>query len=505
MKKTISITLCIALIFGVFTMVGPLEADQVEARSEVKGLWIGYCDFYELGLYNKSSNTFRSKARSIISKAKYYGTNTIYFHVRAFDDASYKKTKFKASKYLGSTLKNCDPLQIFIEEAHRQGMELHAWMNPYRISHDTYLNPAKTSSTDRIQTAIKEVLKYDVDGIHFDDYFYHAKKYYKDIKTGTKIKASSKPSTATRRANCNVMVRESYLTTHNYSLRKNKSAVFGISPAGNVENCMSGGADVKKWMSTRGYVDYIAPQIYWTDNWGSSGKTKMYSNRLAQWKSLNKIDVPMYIGLALYRTGQRASDDKGWAKRRTNLRTHVKQMRSARLEGYILFSSADLNDSHAKKELYYLKGLVKPIYAKSIKFSKKKRTIYLKTKPTYTVKYSPSSTNPKSVTYRSSNKRVATVSSSGKIYPKKRGKTVITAKTKNGKVAKMTIYVKKFKKFKARTTTKVNVRKKATTSSKKMGTLKKGKVITIKKISKNGKWGMYKKNRWIYLPYTNKG
>lgn len=501
MKKILSIILCLTLVVGMFGIAGFVNPNEAEAKSEVRGLWVAYCDFKALGLYNVSESTFRANTKELLKKAKYYGTNTIYFHVRAFDDASWKSSTFKPSKYLTSKSSfSYDPLQIFISESHSQGMELHAWMNPYRINHNTYLDPAKSSTTSRINKAITEVLQYNIDGVHFDDYFYHAKKSYKDISTGKTIKASQKPSAAKRRANCNTMVKSAYQTTHTKA-----GVVFGISPAGNVENCMGGGADVKKWMTESGFVDYIAPQIYWTDNWGSSGKTKMYSNRLEQWKSLNKNNTPMYIGLALYRTGQKASDDKGWAKRNTNLRTQVTKLRASGMQGYIMFTAPDLYDSHAKKELYYLKGLVKPIKAKSIKFSKKSRTVFLKTKPTYTVSFTPTDTNPKSVTYKSSNTKIATVNSSGKITPKKKGKVTITAKTKNGKTAKMKVTVKKFKKFKAKVTKNATVRTKAKASSKKVTTLKKGKTVTIKKVSKNGKWGMYKKNRWIEIKNTNKG
>lgn len=498
MKKIISIILCLSLITGMFALPAINDTQKVEAASEVKGLWVAYCDFKALGLYNKSESTFRKNTKKLLDKAKYYGTNTIYFHVRAFDDASWKSSTFKPSDYLTSSSKfSFDPLQIFIEESHAKGMELHAWMNPYRITHNTYLNPGKSSSTKRINKAIDELLEYDIQGIHFDDYFYTAKKNYKDISTGKTT--TSKPSKAQRRANCNAMIKSAYQNTH-----KKQGVVFGISPAGNVENCMNMGADIKTWMKESGYVDYIAPQIYWTDNWGSKGKVKMYSDRLAQWTSLNKNNTTMYIGLALYRTGQKSSDDKGWAKRDTNLRTQVKKLRAKGAEGYILFTAPDLFDKHAKKELYKLKGLVKPIKAKSIKFTKKSRTVYLKTKPKYAVKFTPSDTNPKSVKYTSSNKKIATVNSKGKITPKKKGTVTITAKTPNGKVAKMKVKVKKFRPFKTKTTKKTTVKKTASTSSKKVKTLKKGKKLTIKKLSKNGVWGMYKKGHWVKLCSTNK-
>lgn len=442
MKRILSIILSLVLVLTIFSADGLLKKNEVQARSELRGIWIGYPDFNGLGLCDKSEYVFRENTKNILKTAKYYGTNTVYFHVRAFDDASWISPTFKPSRFLTSKSKfTYDPLQIFIEETHKLNMELHAWMNPYRITHNTYYNPAKAASTTRITTAINEVLKYDVDGIHFDDYFYHAKKYYKDPLTGSNIKASSKPSAAKRRANCNVMIKAAYSTTH-----AKPGVIFGISPAGNVENCMSGGADVVEWLQNTGYIDYIAPQIYWTDNWGSDGKTKMFSNRLAQWKALNINRTNMYIGLALYRTGQKSPDDKGWAKRNTNIRTQVGKLRNAGMNGYIIFSSMDLYDKHASKERYKLKGLVKPIKAKSIKFPKKKVVIRLKTKPTFKVKFTPTDTNPKTVKYKSSNTKIATVNSKGKITPKKKGKVTITAKTPNGKTAKLKVTIKKAKK-----------------------------------------------------------
>jgi N-acetylmuramoyl-L-alanine amidase len=148
-------------------------------------------------------------------------------------------------------------------------------------------------------------------------------------------------------------------------VHKNEGVVFGVSPAGNYENCMDMGADVKTWLSVSGYIDYIAPQIYWTDNWGRLGRTKMFTSRLKQFIALNKIDLPMYPGLALYRTGYKQSDDKGWGKRSTNIRDQIKKLRSAGLDGFILFCSQDLFDKNSAKERYYLKKLLNPVKAAS--------------------------------------------------------------------------------------------------------------------------------------------
>ena len=122
---------------------------------------------------------------------------------------------------------------------------------------------------------------------------------------------------------------------------------------------MASGADVKTWLSKSGYIDYLAPQIYWTDNWGYSGTTKMYTTRLNLFNSLNKRKIPIYVGLALYRTGKSFRDDRGWSKRSTNLRGQVKKLRKAGNKGFILYAGSDLYRSGAKKELSNLKKYLK--------------------------------------------------------------------------------------------------------------------------------------------------
>jgi uncharacterized lipoprotein YddW (UPF0748 family) len=451
MRKILSTVLITVLAFGL--VLPAAEKDTVYAKSkEERGLWLAFSDYATLGLAGKSEKVFTENIRRVLKQAEYYGVTSIYFHVRSHDDAAWKSATFKPNMYLSPTGKasgiaadvyKYDPLKIVIRETHARKMKLHAWMNPYRITPEYYLDPAKQSTTDRINLAVAELLEYDIDGIHMDDYFYSASKGYRTVDSSKKYKVSI--SAKKKRANCNAMVRSVYNTVH-----EKKGVVFGISPAGNYENCMNMGADVDTWMSVPGYLDYIAPQIYWTDNWGSKGKTKMFTDRMTKFISLNKINLPMYVGLAIYRTGYAQSDDKGWGMRNTNIRTQVKQLRSAGLQGYILFTAPDLFDKNSAKERYYLKGLVKPVKAKKIAFKKKTVTMYTGTKKKVAIVYTPSDTNPKTVTYTSSNPAKATVSKSGIVKAKKPGKVTIKAKTLNGKTAKYKITIKKAKKKKAK-------------------------------------------------------
>jgi uncharacterized lipoprotein YddW (UPF0748 family) len=338
----------------------PSDVYAYGAGKEMRGVWLAFSDFEGLGLANKSEAAFKKRIGQLFDKAQTYGTTDIFFHVRAFDDAAWKRATFKPSKYCTADGSSSgiardelayDPLQIVITEAHSRGMKLHAWLNPYRINHNYYYDPAEQSTTDRILTAVRELLKYKINGIHIDDYFYSAKKGYRSVEKAKKYKVSI--SAATKRKYCNAMVQAVYKAVH-----KKKGVKFGVSPAGNYGNAMACGADVKTWLSVKGYIDYAAPQIYWTDRWGSDGGTKMFSARLQRFKDLNTLGLPMYVGLALYRTGYKQSDDKGWGTSNRNIASQVEKLRTAGMDGYILFSLRSMYSKTSAKELKNLRKLL---------------------------------------------------------------------------------------------------------------------------------------------------
>lgn len=353
MKKLIANLLIICmLVTGIMAMLpgGKAASAYGQSGEQLRGVWISVFDLSPLGLKTSSEDTFRNKAATFLAEAGKNGVNTVFFHVRAFDDAVYLSDTFNRSTYVSSTT-SYDPLKVITEEAHKQNMELHAWMNPYRINYDYYLDPALSQSTERILTAVDEVMAYGVDGIHFDDYFYHAKVGYKDTNGKVTIKKSQEPTAAVKRKNVNIMVKAVYDAVK----AKDKNVDFGISPQGNMDNCQAAGADVKAWMSEDGYIDYIMPQIYWTDQYGKSGTTKMFSNRLKLWKETNQIDLPMHVGLALYRTNISYSDDPGWKEKSTNLKEQVQLLRDSGYRGYVLFSGQDLFRQGAAEELKNLR------------------------------------------------------------------------------------------------------------------------------------------------------
>lgn len=384
---------------------------EAEAGSlSTRGVWVSCFEYESLGLQDQSESVFRANANRIFANIKANGCNTVYFHVRSFDDAIYPSAVTGWSRYLTTSGRapSYDPLKILISSAHSYGLKFHAWLNPYRVTSKKVLNPGSAATTERIVKQVKEIVDhYAVDGIHFDDYFYptNEKKY-------------NRVSQSVRKKNVNHMVKSVYQAVK----AKKKSLKFGISPAGDISYCEKIGADVKTWLSQSGYVDYIIPQIYWSDQYRMSGrKTALFSNRLAEWRAINTRDVPMYIGLALYKAGCSLQEDPGWKKSSKNIASQLKLIRAGNTEGYVLFSYSDLYRAGASEEIrHYLQTIGK------IKLNKKKKTLRVGKKYKLRAAGSPSRLTAR-VKWRSSNKRIATVSRSGVVKAKKKGKVKIYA------------------------------------------------------------------------------
>jgi uncharacterized lipoprotein YddW (UPF0748 family) len=208
-------------------------------------------------------------------------------------------------------------------------------------------NPGKEASIDRILDIVNEIIdNYEVDGIHMDDYFYPSNGQFKKV------------SVKKRKKNVNNMVRQVYAAIK----ETDEEILFGISPAGNISYVESIGCDLDTWLSKDGYLDYIVPQIYWSDNYKLNGrKTRLYSNRLKEWVALNKNDTPMMIGLALYRAGTKDSYDRDWKKKNNIIVTQIKKEKAAGCEGFVLFSSTYMYNKSGKKEMKNYRKYMKSI------------------------------------------------------------------------------------------------------------------------------------------------
>ncbi|MFQ6830533.1 glycoside hydrolase family 10 protein [Butyricicoccus pullicaecorum] len=334
----------LALVLAcVLTLVTPaFAAGTPSASEEMRGVWVS--SVYNLD-YPSSPTTdpdkLKAEADEILDNCVKWGLNAVFLQVRPSGDALYKSDLFPWSKYLTGSVGTApqdgfDPLEYWVEAAHKRGLELHAWINPYRItrSKDTewnslpsthpakmnpdwvvkysdgnyYFNPGIPEVRDLVtRGAVEIVQNYDVDGLHMDDYFYPGTDF-NDAATYQKYGSSFSNIADFRRDSVNQLVAQLDTAVHNID----PNIQFGISPSGiwankstdprgsntnGSEHYVSSYADSLYWIEN-GLVDYIIPQIYW-----EIGHKLADFATLADWwnDAVAGSDVHLYIGMGAYR------------------------------------------------------------------------------------------------------------------------------------------------------------------------------------------------------------
>ena len=328
------IALCIALLFA--TVMSTTAATPV--KREFRGAWIQCVNgqFNRLGTEKmKQTLTFQ------LDELEKDGVNAIIFQVRPECDALYESkiepwSRFLTGKQGTAPSPYWDPLQWMIEQCHKRGMELHAWINPFRAktkgttelaaSHvairkpgsvfaydgQLILNPAMQENRDYICSVVKDIVdRYDVDGIHIDDYFYPYPAPGQTIPDEQLFRENPNGFRNIgdwRRDNVNVFMKQLYETVH-----KEKPWVkLGVSPFGIYRNrknapnigSMTNGlqnyddlyADVLMWVNN-GWLDYCVPQLYWE----IGNKAADYTT-LIKWWNRYAANRPLYIGEDVERT-----------------------------------------------------------------------------------------------------------------------------------------------------------------------------------------------------------
>lgn len=356
----IIILLCICVLIYIFIPHPPCSLLSFDKRA----VWFSYGDLEQFSY--KSQKDFEKDFSQAIENIKKYHMNTVIVQVRAFSDALYDSKLFPVSKVITHQESlSFDPLQSMIDIAHQNDMSIEAWVNPYRISlnresfeqflnespHHQWLedasqtigyatyqyifNPASQSVRDYIVDGVREIVEnYDVDGIHFDDYFY--------------VAGTHDGTTQNQRMDyVNMLIQDVYQTIKSID----DHVVFGISPQGNYENCISDGADIDTWLSEEGYIDYLMPQIYWSDQYGE-GNEAMFTKRCQQFADIPRHQsVILYAGLALYRAGNGEDEDYGWQNRTDNISSQVQILYEHGYKGFGLFRYGSFLQDSAILEL----------------------------------------------------------------------------------------------------------------------------------------------------------
>lgn len=386
----------------------PLDCDMFHASWIATVLNLDWPSKLSSGIEDDEERVKRQKQElmRLFDEASEHGINAVIFQVSPAADAFYKSDYLPWSSYLTGRLgkyPGFDPLQFAITEARKRDIELHAWLNPYRVSMDdkpVTAKALKNSSSDSPLSifktrpewigvsagryvldpgipAVREwvtnitaevVRKYDIDGIQFDDYFYYetSGSPLEDDTTFARFGTSFTSKYDWRRYNTYTLVQE--ISQKIRSIKPNVR--FGISPGGvwrngtddplgsptqaGKTNYDGDFADTRRWVKD-GLIDYIAPQVYW-----SFGRKQVPYGPIVRWwaDTVRGTKTDLYIGMALYRAGTKSRAEPDWQagggvdeiRRQLEFNASVPEVK-----GSILFRQGFLSDPGLKKVSQYFK------------------------------------------------------------------------------------------------------------------------------------------------------
>lgn len=382
---TKSLLLCLFLSYSLVSFAQP--------KRELRAAWIATFTNIDWPVRTQTPAQQQAGLNTILTHHMETGMNTVYLQVRSQCDALYPSSIEPWSADLTGAQGRApnplwDPLQFAIEESHKRGMELHAWLNPYRAasninniagfhaSHVSKVHPewtinVATSATTTVQilnpglpqvrdyitsVVVDIVNRYDVDGIHFDDYFYPQPVSGASINDNAAYEADPRgfPNTTTgradwRRDNVNLLIHRV-----NDTIKALKPWVkFGVSPTGIYRNSTNPAigtptsglehyttlyCDSRKWLQ-QGWIDYLAPQVYWY-----IGQPGADYSKIVPWWNDNANGRHIYIGMAGYKVNDPAQGT-AWANP-SMIPNEVRLNRSyANVKGQAIYNTSSLRST----------------------------------------------------------------------------------------------------------------------------------------------------------------
>jgi uncharacterized lipoprotein YddW (UPF0748 family) len=366
------------LLFSSLFQVHCIKAQPPSVKPEMRAVWVATVDNIDWP-DRPTINSDEQKASFIrlLDMHQRNGINALIVQIRPASDALYASLIEPWSQWLTgkqglAPVPFYDPLEFMVTETHKRGMEFHAWMNPYRAvfnirnssiapGHITrvhpdwfitygekkYFDPGNPAAQQYVLEVVKDVVKrYNIDAIHFDDYFYPypiPNKEFPDARSYRKY-GNGLSRDDWRRSNVDSIIFKLYSAIK----QENKNCQFGISPFGvwrNSDKDSAGSntkagptnydwlyADILLWLK-KGWIDYVAPQLYW-----EIGHKAADFEILVDWWSKNTFGKNCYIGLGIYKAGSNAA----W-KQSTQLPRQIEKIRSTpNIQGMAFFSSRSL-------------------------------------------------------------------------------------------------------------------------------------------------------------------
>ncbi len=368
-------------------LVASDEQGVTLSDDELNGMWVPYMDLFTS---EGTQESFETNFISIVETADDLGINALFVHVRPFSDALYNSEIYPWSHIITGTQgkdPEFDPMQFMINVCHENDMEFHAWINPLRVkltqtppnlsddnpytllgeTHPFYfietasgifLNPAYKEVRNIITDGVAEIVEnYDVDGIHFDDYFYPYDMGEEDLlayQTYTENTDSPLDINDWRKSNINTLVSNVYREIKNID----SSVVFGISPQANFNNNNLLAADVLTWCKVYGYIDYICPQIYFSYDNPSLG----FTESLDAWLNVEKHEgLDLYIGLGLYK--ENTEEDGGtWLGTADTIAKQIADVAGSEADGFIIYDSVAAQREDLSTQMILIKEAIDENY-----------------------------------------------------------------------------------------------------------------------------------------------
>ncbi len=355
------------------------------SKREFRGIWIA--SVVNIDWPNNGKDTVEKQQKDFIKILEFYKKlhfNAVIVQIRTAGDALYPSrlapwSRFLTGKEGVQPHPYYDPLAWMINESHQRGFEFHAWLNPYRATFDLdtgildqthdyhqhpewmikygkkyYYNPGLPEIQQHLVSVINEVVQnYDIDAIHFDDYFYPYKIKDEVFDDQLSYQRYGKPDQSIedwRRENVNTLIQDIHT---NIKIQK-PWVQFGISPFGVWRNKSKDplGSDTEAGQTTyddlyadpiawmqNGWIDYLAPQLYWSLN-----HPKASHRKLVHWWNKNNNNINIYIGNGAYKV--RNNSDNAWNKKK-QLSKQIKLTRKTdSISGNIFFSAKSLLNKH---------------------------------------------------------------------------------------------------------------------------------------------------------------
>ncbi len=333
------------------TAGGCTPADSLPPKHEFRATWVATAFNIDWpSASDLSPAQQRAEFLALLDQQQALGMNAVIVQVRGSGDAIYPSQYAPWSAYLTGTQGHApepyyDPLAFMVEACHARNLEFHAWLNPFRaISHlrfssvsdqhaarqhpewtfqygaGSFFDPGMPAVQDHLLQVVMELTRrYDIDGLHFDDYFYPYRRHGKEVPdqaTFNRYQQHRMDRAAWRRNNL-----DRFIARIADSLHQVKPWVkFGISPMGIWRNHRDDPlgsdtdvdqtaydalhADVRKWLQ-EGWIDYVAPQLYWSTDHPQASYTK-----LLRWWSQNAFGRHLYVGHASFKL--KSNEHRHW-------------------------------------------------------------------------------------------------------------------------------------------------------------------------------------------------